>query len=298
VNDALLRQETRRRRLAEWLVTSPSLLWLVGLVLVPTAIVFVIALKAPDVDGGIGAGWSLETLRSLARSSYLRIAWRTLYLSFLTTAGCMLLAVPTGYYIARVEEKWRQTLLLLVVIPFWTSFLIRIFAWKVLLHPEGPVKAALAWLHLVPPDAGLLYNPGAVLLVMIYTSLPFAILPVYAAAEKLDYTLVEAARDLGATPLGAFFRVFVPGISRGLVAATLLVFIPSLGSYIIPDLVGSPSSEMLGNVIAQRVFVDRNLPHASALAAVLTVAVLAPMLAVLVLRRNGGAAAPPPRGTP
>jgi len=285
-----------RRRLNEWLLTAPSLLWLAVLVLVPTAIVFVIAFKPPDIDGGIGAGWTVATLRSLARSSYARIAWRTLYLSFLTTAGCMLLAVPTGYFIARVDRAWRQPLLLLVVIPFWTSFLIRIFAWKVLLHPDGPVKAALAWLGLVPPNAGLLYNAGAVLLVMIYTSLPFAILPVYAAAEKLDYTLVEAARDLGATPLGAFFRVFVPGISRGLVAATLLVFIPSLGSYIIPDLVGSPSSEMLGNVIAQRVFVERNLPHASALAAVLTVAVLAPMLAVLLLRRNGEVGAAQSRG--
>ena len=165
-----------------------------------------------------------------------------------------------------------------------------------LLHPDGAIKAALVWLGLVPASAGLLYNAGAVLLVMVYTSLPFAILPVYAAAEKFDYTLVEAARDLGASPFVAFARVFVPGIRRGLLAATLLVFIPSLGSYIIPDLVGSPSSEMLGNVIAQRVFVDRNLPHAAALAALLTMAVLVPMLAVLLLRRNGDAAAPQARG--
>ncbi|MEW6338544.1 MAG: ABC transporter permease [Acidobacteriota bacterium] len=285
------RRQGPGRRASEWLLSSPSLLWLTVLVLVPTAIVFLIALRPPDVDGGIGAGWSAQTLRSLARASYARIAWRTVYLSFLTTVFCMLLAVPCGYLIGRADRRWRQTLLLLVVIPFWTSFLIRIFAWKVLLHPDGAIKAALVWLGLVPPAAGLLYNAGAVLLVMVYTSLPFAILPVYAAAEKFDYTLIEAARDLGASPLGAFARVFVPGVRRGLLAATLLVFIPSLGSYIIPDLVGSPSSEMLGNVIAQRVFVERNLPHASALAAVLTAAVLVPMLAVLLLRRNGGASA-------
>jgi spermidine/putrescine transport system permease protein len=298
VTAALQRLEARRRRVAEWALSAPSLTWLAGLVLVPTAIVFVIAVKPPDVDGGIGAGWSLETLRSLARSSYVRIAWRTLWLAFLTTVGCMVLAVPTGYCIARADRRWRQTLLLLVVIPFWTSFLIRIFAWKVLLHPDGPVKAVLVRLGVVPDSAGLLYNAGAVLLVMIYTSLPFAILPVYAAAEKLDFALVEAARDLGASAFGAFLRVFVPGIRRGLLAATLLVFIPSLGSFIIPDLVGGPSSEMLGNVIAQRVFVDRNLPHAGALAALLTMAVLAPMLAVLLLRRNGDATATAPRGTP
>jgi spermidine/putrescine transport system permease protein len=290
VNAAPLRRQGPGRRVGEWLLSSPSLLWLTGLVLVPTAIVFLIALRPPDVDGGIGSGWSLETLRALARASYARIAWRTFYLSFLTTLGCMVLAVPCGYFIGRADRRWRQTLLLLVVIPFWTSFLIRIFAWKVLLHPDGTIKVVLVGLGLLPASAGLLYNAGAVLLVMIYTSLPFAILPVYAAAERFDFTLVEAARDLGATPLGAFARVFVPGIRKGLLAATLLVFIPSLGSYIIPDLVGSPSSEMLGNVIAQRVFVERNLPHASALAGVLTVAVLAPMLAVLFLRRAGGAA--------
>jgi spermidine/putrescine transport system permease protein len=276
-----------RRRAAEWLLSAPSLLWLVVLVLAPTLIVFAIAFKPADPFGGIGAGWTLATVRALARSSYAVIGWRTVYLSVLATGLCLVLATPCGYFIARVDRSWRQTLLLLVVIPFWTSFLIRIFAWKVLLHPEGVLKQALAALGLVPADAALLYNPGAVLLVMVYTSLPFAILPIYAAAEKFDYGLLEAARDLGATPFAAFWEVFMPGIRRGLAAACLLVFIPSLGSYIIPDLVGGPHGEMAGNVIAQRVFVDRNLPHASALAGVLTLAVLLPLLAVLVLRRGG-----------
>jgi spermidine/putrescine transport system permease protein len=289
------REAAARTRLDEWLLSAPSLLWLAALVLLPTAIVFAIAAKPADVDGGVGAGWTLATLGSLLRPAYARIAWRTLYLSLLATAGCLVLAVPTGYFMARIGRRWRSTLLLLVVIPFWTSFLIRIFAWKVLLHPDGPIAAALVRVGLVRAGAGLLYNAGAVLLVMIYTSLPFAILPVYAAAEKLDYTLLEAARDLGASRLGAFSRVFVPGISRGLAAATLLVLIPSLGSYIIPDLVGSASSEMLGNVIAQRVFVERDLPQASALACALTVAVLAPML-LLLLRRDGTGEAPAARG--
>jgi spermidine/putrescine transport system permease protein len=123
-----------------------------------------------------------------------------------------------------------------------------------------------------------------VLLVMVYTFLPFAILPIYAAAEKFDFLLLEAARDLGAGRLQAFVHVFLPGIRRGLVTAFLVVFIPALGSYVIPDLVGGPSGEMLGNKIAQRVFVDRNLPLASALAALLILAVLVPMAAVLLLQ--------------
>ena len=119
---------------------------------------------------------------------------------------------------------------------------------------------------------------------MVYTFLPFAILPIYAAAEKFDFRLLEAARDLGAGPLRAFVEVFLPGIQSGLLTAFLVVFIPALGSYVIPDLVGGPGGEMLGNKIAQRVFVDRNLPHASALSALLIGAVLLPMAAVLALQ--------------
>ena len=131
---------------------------------------------------------------------------------------------------------------------------------------------------------------------MVYTFLPFAILPIYAAAEKFDFRLLEAARDLGAAPLRAFVEVFLPGIRRGLLTAFLVVFIPALGSYVIPDLVGGPGGEMLGNKIAQRVFVDRNLPHASALSALLILAVLLPMAAVLVLQSRQRRAAADPRG--
>ncbi len=280
----------QRKSLNEWLITIPSLVWLVVLFLVPTLIVFAIAFKPADLFGGIGAGWTLDTLRDLSNPNYPAIIWRTLYISLLTTLFCILLATPAGYYIARVSPKWRQILLLLVIVPFWTSFLIRIFAWKVLLHPDGLIKRSLVFLHLAAPDTSLLYNSGAVLLVMVYTFLPFAILPIYAAAEKFDFRLVEAAMDLGARQWQAFLYVFIPGIQRGLLTAILVVFIPALGSYVIPDIVGGPRGEMIGNKIAQRVFVDRNLPHASALSAFLVLAVLLPMLAVLVLQKKKNAA--------
>ena len=124
-------------------------------------------------------------------------------------------------------------------------------------------------------------------LVSVYTFLPFTILPIYAAAEKFDFRLMEAARDLGARPFAAFRKIFLPGIRRGLVTAVLFVFIPALGSYVIPDIVGGPGGEMIGNKIAQRVFVDRNLPLASALSVVLILSVLAPLVAVLLLQRQG-----------
>jgi spermidine/putrescine transport system permease protein len=278
---------SRRFDPKEWLVSLPTLVWLSLFVVIPTLLVFVIAFRPANPYGGIGRGWTLDTIRALATPSYLLIAWRTLWISLLTTAICLVLALPAGYTIARAPERWRNRLLLLVIIPFWTSFLVRVFAWRSLLHPEGPIKKALEAIGLAGPETTLLYHPAAVVLVMVYTFLPFTILPIYAAAEKFDFRLVEAARDLGARPFQSFRKVFLPGVRRGVVTAVLVVFIPALGSYIIPDLVGGPSSEMLGNKIAQRVFSDRNLPHASALSAVLVLAVLAPLIAILILQRQG-----------
>jgi spermidine/putrescine transport system permease protein len=271
-----------RKKLHEALISGPSLIWLLVFFIIPTIIVFAIAFKPSTPFGGIGEGWTLRTLMDLRNPNYPAIIWRTVWLSIVSTAVCLLLAVPCGYCIARAPKRRRDTLLLLVIIPFWTNFLIRIFAWKVLLHPEGMLKQALVFLHLCSPDATLLYNPATVLMVIIYTYLPFAILPVYASAEKFDFSLIEAARDLGASQWRAFTRIFLPGIHRGIWTAVVMVFIPALGSYVIPDIVGGPGSEMIGNKIAQRTFVDRNLPHASALAALLTLAVMVPLMISLV----------------
>jgi spermidine/putrescine transport system permease protein len=275
-----------RQRMNEWLVSAPSIVWLGVLFVLPTLIVFAITFKPSDPYGGVGPGWTLETLRSLGNPNYPAIIWRTVWLSLATTIICIFFSIPAGYFMARVKPAWRKLILLLVIVPFWTSFLIRIFAWKVLLHPDGMIKRLLVATHLCAPETSLLYNVNAVLLVMAYTYLPFAILPIYAAAEKFDFRLIEAARDLGASQLRAFFSVFLPGIRRGILTAVLVVFIPCLGSYVIPDIVGGPNGEMIGNKIAQRTFVDRNLPHASGLSAFLTLAVLAPMAAVLLLQRK------------
>ena len=271
-----------KRRWPEWAVSMPSVAWLLLFFVGPTLMVFAIAFRPADLFGGVGPGWTLATWRSLGNPNYPAIVWRTIWISAAATAACVMLAVPMGYHMARVSRRWRQALLLLTVVPFWTSFLVRIFAWKHLLHPDGFVHHALAAAGLVAAEGTLLYGPSAVLVVTVYTYLPFAILPVYAAAEKFDFHLLEAARDLGATQLRAFWSVFLPGIRRAIATAALIVFIPCLGSYVIPDVVGGPNSEMIGNKIAQRTFVDRNLPHASALSAVLTLAVLIPALGAII----------------
>ena len=283
-----------RNTIREWMLTLPSFFWLTVFFLIPTLIIFAIAFKPAAMDGSIGEGWDWHTLLSLQNPNYPEIIWRTIWLSLATTFIALLVSIPIAYYIARCSQKMRSLVLFLTIIPFWTSFLIRIFAWKQVLHPDGLLKQALVWLHLVTPDTLLLYRPEAVLLVMIYTELPFAILPLYSAAEKFDFTLLEAAMDLGAGRLRAFVSIFIPGIKAGLLSACLMVLIPSFGNYVVPDVVGGIGSQMLGNVIAQKTFSDRNLPAASALSAVLILCTLIPLLYFLKGKKGGKDQEPKP----
>ena len=165
---------------------------------------------------------------------------------------------------------------------------MRIFAWKTLLHPDGFLRKALTFLHIIDADTFLLYNLGTVVVVMIYSYLPFAILPIYAQSVKFNYNLIEAAKDLGATEARAFFKIFIPGISRGILTAAVLVFIPAIGAYVIPDVVGGTLSEMIGNKIAQKIFIERNLPQASALSTMLSLVVLVPIAISAYLHARGG----------
>jgi len=278
----------QRRSFGELAATLPSFIWLFLFFLIPTVLVLAYVFKPYDVTYGIGEGWTLDTFCTLMNPSYLVIFWRTLWLSCATTIVCLAISLPVGYFLCQVRPALQKTFLLLVILPFWSSFLVRIFAWKALLHPEGMLKALLVACHLADADTILLYNDGAVLLVMIYSYLPFAITPVYTAAVKFDFQVIEAARDLGATELQAFSRIFLPGIQRAIPAALIMVFIPAIGAYVIPDLVGSPESEMIGNKIAQRIFVDRNLPQACLLSLVLMLAVLVPMaICAKKYRRSG-----------
>jgi len=276
-----------RTKIEEVGLTFPSALWLIVFFLIPTSVIIFYAFKPGDLYGGIGEGWTLSNILNLFNPRHLAILWRTVWFSLLTTGICLLVALPTGFFLAQISLKNRRILLLLIVVPFWTSFLIRVFAWKSLLHPEGFLKKALVALHFVHEDTLLLYNAGAVLLVMVYTYLPFAILPLFTAAEKFNFNLFEAAMDLGATRSRAFYKVFIPSIKPGILTAFLMVFIPAMGAYVIPDIVGGVNNEVLGNKIAQRTFVDRDLPEASALSLSLALAVLLPMMVIFCLQATG-----------
>lgn len=276
----------RKSRWSEWFMSAPSILWLTLFFVIPTLLVVAIAFHTAAPDGGIGKEWTLNTWRHLSNPNYPAIIWRTIWISAATTIGCVLLSLPCALAIARMDKKWRAVIAGLIMLPFWTSFVVRVFAWRILLHPEGFLKHLLVWMGLANENSQLLYNSGAILLVSIYSFLPFALMPIYAAAEKFDFSLLEAAKDLGARSLFAFRKIFIPGIRRGVISAILMVFIPSVGSYVIPDLVGGKNSELIGNKIYQRTFPDRNLPHASALSSVMGLSVLIPLAIVAFFLRK------------
>lgn len=266
-------------------MSAPSVVWLLLFFLIPSLLVFAIAFRTADPSGGIDDGWTLETIKNVLRPEYVWVLWRTVWVSVAVTVICLLLSIPVGYWISRQNPKYRYWYLLIFIMPLWTNFLIRIFAWRILLNPEGFLRRALIAMGIIPSDVFLLNNIGAVIIVTVYTCLPFAILPIYAAAEKFNYSLLEAAQDLGASRFKAFYSIFLPGIRRGIITAILVVLIPSMGSYAIPDLVGGVNGEMLGNKIAIRASAYRNLPEAAALAAMLSIIITIPII-VLWLRQR------------
>ena len=266
------------KRHREFLNSAPSFIWLAAFVLLPLLVIFAMAFRPALGSGEIGKGWSLDAVRALLDPSYLMLLWRTVWLSVVVTFLCLVISLPVAYAMARMTPAWRARVLLLVIVPFWTNFVIRVFAWQQILHAEGWLADQLRTIGILGPNDRLLGDSFAVILVSVYTYLPFGILPLFAAAEKFDFSLLDAARDLGARAFTSFTSVFLPGIRQGLVTAFIVIFIPMLGSYVVPDMVGGTDSQMIGNKIAQRNFGDRNLPQASALSAALTLLVMAPMV--------------------
>ncbi|MDO4570394.1 MAG: ABC transporter permease [Planctomycetia bacterium] len=258
----------------EWTLTIPSLVMLLTLVGIPTLVILLTALRTSSPTGGVGDGWSLEAIYRLGNPIYVPIVVRTIIYTTITTVLCILIGLPVAYYLARCSGRLRTTLLLAVVIPFWTNILVHLCAWKMALHPDGIVKKALVFLNLVDPGTVLLYNPQTVILVMVHVFLPFAIIPLYATIEKFDFRLLESARDLGAGSLQTLWRVFLPGIASGIWSAAILVFVPVLGCYIVPQYMGNANILLLANKIEQRTFADRNLPEAAALSGCLLLAML------------------------
>jgi spermidine/putrescine transport system permease protein len=251
-----------------WRLALPGLGWLALWGGTPLLIVVAYSVMERGIYGGVERGFTLDAYAQLLDPLYLGIIARTLLLSVLATAGCLLIGFPMAYVIAR-SGRWRRVLLFLVVLPFWTSFLVRTYAMIFLLRDTGLVNSTLMALGIIDAPLTLLYTPGAVLAGLIYGFLPFAILPIYASLEKLDPTLHEAAEMLGARPATRFWRVTLPLAMPGVVAGGLLVLIPSLGSFLTPDLLGGAKTTLLGNLVQNQFTTGRDWPFGSAMSLLL-----------------------------
>ncbi|HKD07922.1 MAG TPA: ABC transporter permease [Bryobacteraceae bacterium] len=263
----------------------PARVWMAMFFAAPLAIVCAYSLLTRGDYGGVERPWTLESFTRLADSLYLGILWRSVWISVLSTALCVLLGFPLALFIARAGRR-RNLYLQLVLLPFWTSFLVRTYAWLFILRDTGLINTALQSLGLIRNPLPLLYNDWAVLLGLVYNFLPFFVLPAYATLERLDPSLLEAAADLGARPFATIWRVVIPISAPGIAAGAVLVFIPCLGAYLTPDLLGGGKSVMLGNLIQNQFTTARDWPFGSAVSMVL---MLASALLVAALMRSRAA---------
>jgi spermidine/putrescine transport system permease protein len=271
----------------------------------PLGIMFAVSVQAPGDYGGVK--WGQHTLEAyinflwerdlddalVFNTDYLGIFQRSFWLSILTTAGCLLIGFPTALYLALQDERRRNMLLFLVTVPFWTNLLVRVYAWILLLRNGGLIDEGLHKLGFSEAAIGLLYTDNAVIIGLLYTYLPFMVLPIYTSLEKMDWRLVEAAFDLGANRWKALKRIIIPLAMPGIVAGCILVFIPSLGNYIIPELLGGGKSLMIGNLIQLQFGTAHNWPFGAALSFALLAFVLAAMLVYSMRFRQGAAGGHP-----
>jgi spermidine/putrescine transport system permease protein len=268
----------RRQALLLLLPAATALLLLFYL---PQLLILLVSVGRRSPYGGVVYAASAENYLRAFDPLYLGILWRSLLLAAWTTVICLVVGYPVAWWLGRiVAVRWRTLLLALVILPFWTSFLVRMYAWIVLLRSEGVINRGLTALGAAPFD--LLYNDFAVLIGQVYGELPFMIVPLYLSVEKLDRTLLEAAADCGAGPVTTFTRVVLPQTQPGIVAGCVLVFIPSLGAYLAPDLLGGGKTAFVGNLIQSQFAVARDMPFGAALSFLLSAVVL---LLLLVFRR-------------
>jgi spermidine/putrescine transport system permease protein len=281
------------------LYSASMTIWFTAFFLAPLLIIVLYSFLRKGLYGGVVPGaFTLGAYRDLGNPSFVIITVRTLVTAIIATFITIIIALPCGYFMAR--SKHQTVLLLLIIIPFWTNFLIRVFAWMNILGNNGFLNDLLIRIRFIDNYIQFLYNQGSVVLVLVYMYLPYAILPLFATIDKFDFSLLEAARDLGATKSQSMTRALLPNIRSGIYTAVLFTFIPIFGAYAVPLLVGGKDSYMLGNVIADQLTKARNWPLASAISMALTALTTAGVLVMINLQRKDarGRIAEPPMNFP
>ncbi|HDR8192586.1 spermidine/putrescine ABC transporter permease PotB [Bacillus thuringiensis] len=247
------------------LLALPTVAWLLIFFLIPLVFVLGFAFMQRGAYGTVEMLFTLENISRVFDPLYLGTLWETVKIAVITTVICLLIGYPFAYTITIVDRKYRSILLLLATIPFWINFLVRSYAWIVILRSQGLVNTLLLKLGIISEPLNLLYNTPSVILGMVYSLLPFMILPVYAAIEQLDKRKLEAAYDLGATPIKAFWNITVPMTMSGIATGSILVFVSSIGMFVVSDVMGGSKVALIGNVIQNQFLGARDWPFGSAL---------------------------------
>lgn len=262
-------------------IALPTLGWMFWFLAIPTAIVFGYSLVQKGIYGGIVLKLTFENYDRALDSLYLSIFWQSLKLALITAASCLLIGYPMAYVIATAKARYRNVLLMLLIIPFWTNFVVRTYALKVLFGENGPINDLGMSMGLWSEPISLSNSFGMVWLGMVTNYLPYMVLPLYVSIEKFDFSLLEAGRDLGASSWNNFWRVLIPLTKPGIITGFILVFTPALGEFLIPDLLGGARTMLMGNLITEQFLKMRDWPFGSALSIVLMLVVVLSLVIVL-----------------
>ena len=279
----------RRALIGRTVFAAPGLIYITIFMTIPILLVLVYSFFQRGRFGGIVWEFTLENYVRAFEPVYLQVFSNSLVIAGTTTVLALLIGYPTAYAIAKLPTRWRTVALVLVVLPFWTNFLIRTYAWIILLNSEGPINSSLMDVGIISAPIGFLYTPGAVIVGLVYAYLPLVILPVYASIERLDRQLIEAAGNLGASRVRAFFDVTLPLTLPGVMIGAIFVFVPSLGNFVIPELLGGGKTVMVGNLIRDQFLEARDWPFGAVLALfVITLLVVLFALQAAISRRING----------
>jgi len=266
-----------RGKMPIFATAGPVSFWMMIFVLLPLIYVFVISFMTRTQYGGIEYSLTLDNYKEMFDPLYLKVIWKSLKLAFFTTVICLVVGYPLAYWIASKPSKLAAKLLMLVMIPYWTSSLVRLFSINLLVMPNGLLNAFLMKLHIISEPLDILYSDGVVMLGLLVAMLPFSVLPLYSSIEKMDKSLIEASKDLGANSVTTFRKVTIPQTMPGIVGCTLLVFIPSLGMYYVPEMLGGGKVMLVGTLIKNQFLVTKNWPFGASLAILLILITLAMM---------------------
>jgi spermidine/putrescine transport system permease protein len=268
------RRNRKRNTIPALTMAGPVTFWMLVFVLLPLVYVVFISFMRRDAFGGIIYQFTISNYTEILQPVYLKVIWKSLKLAFLTTVVCILIGYPLAYYIARKPSKMAAKLLMLVMIPFWTNTLVRLYSINLIGQPNGFLNKFLMYIGLISKPLDILYSDGIVVVGLLISMLPFAILPLYASIEKLDKAYLEASSDLGAKPAVTFWRITIPLTFPGIVASVILVFIPSLGMYYVPEALGGGKVMLIGSLIRNQFLVTKNWPFGASLSILLVLITL------------------------